>query len=156
MAGAVLVGYDGSDASRLAVDVAAERCAALKKRLVLVNVVPANLRQLSFTEFVLPNMDLSKLINVDKFQDAARKKLEQVAADLAKRGVDARAVVRAGDTADELLQAARDEGADEIVLGYMSYERALPYGVGSVAEKVLRYADRSVTIVRPPAAARKG
>lgn len=146
----VLVGYDGSEASRRALEFAAERCAALRKELVLCNVVPAGLRQFSLTEALLPNVELNKLFNPAKFADAARKQLEEVAAPLAKRGVVARVVVRAGDAADELLALAKDEGADEIVLGYKSYESKLPYGVGSVAEKVMRYADRTVTVVRPP------
>lgn len=155
----ILVGYDGSEASKLALEFAAERAAALKRRLVLVNVVPANLRHVGFSEMLLPGVDLSKLVKVDKFHDIAQARLSEVAADVAKRGIAVEAVVRTGDTADELLEAAKEADAEQVVLGYMSYEHKLPFGIGTVAEKVLRYADRTVTIVRPPGArggARRG
>lgn len=149
MARPLLVGYDGSDASKFALDFAAERCAALKRRLVLVNVVPANLKRTLFSEMLLPNIDLTKVVNVEKFPDLARKRLDEVAAEARKRGIEVEPVVRSGDTADEILAAAREVDAEQIVLGHMSYEHALPYGIGTVAEKVMRYADRTVTVVKP-------
>lgn len=155
MAGPILVGYDGSEASNVATQFAAERCRALRRKLVLCNVVPASLKHVAFSELLLPGIELNKLVNVEKFQDAARKRLEEVAAGLRRQGLEVEAVVRAGDTADELLAAARELHAEQLVLGYMSYEHKLPYGVGTVAEKVMRYADRTVTVVRPPGAPAK-
>jgi nucleotide-binding universal stress UspA family protein len=147
---AILVGYDGSSASQAALEFAAERARAGNARLVLCSVVPASLRNIAFTEMLLPGIEMSKVIQVDKFQETARKRLEEIATEVRKRGVLVVPMVRAGDAADELIAAAKEHDAEQIVVGYMSYEHKLPYGIGSVAEKVLRYADRTVTVVRPP------
>lgn len=58
-----------------------------------------------------------------------------------------------GDPASSILQEAREEGADCIVMsshGRTGWSRFL---LGSVAEKVVRHATCPVLIVRPPAAA---
>lgn len=147
---AILVGYDGSAAAQAALEFAVERARAGNAKILLCTVVPASLRNVSFTELLLPGIDLSKVIQVDKFQETARLKLEDIATDVRKRGVLVVPLVKAGDAADELVAAARENDVEQIVLGYMSYEHKLPYGIGSVAEKVVRTADRTVTIVRPP------
>jgi nucleotide-binding universal stress UspA family protein len=146
----ILVGYDGSEPSKHALAFAAERARAAGRRLVLVTVVPASLRNAGFSEMLLPGLDLSSLVKEDKFTDVARKGLEEVAAGLRAQGLQVDVDVRHGDAADELLEAARQHDPEQVVLGFMSYEHKLPMGLGSVAEKVLRYADRTVTIVRPP------
>ncbi|MCA1813203.1 MAG: universal stress protein [Halobacteriales archaeon] len=148
MPGSILVGYDGSDASKAALAFAAERAAVTKSKVLLVTVVPANLHNVGFTELLLPGIQLPKLVE-GTFEATAKKRLEDVAAPVRKHGVPVDVVVRSGDAADELIAAARDLEADEVVLGHKSYESKLPQGIGSIADKVLRYSDRTVTVVRP-------
>jgi nucleotide-binding universal stress UspA family protein len=147
MPGTIVVGYDGSDASKAALEFAAERAAVTKGRVLLVTVVPAKLQHVGFTELLLPGIQMPTS-SEGTFEATARKRLEEVAARVRARGLRVDAQARSGDAADELIEAAREAQADEIVLGYMSYEHKLPAGIGSVADKVLRYADRTVTIVR--------
>lgn len=154
MPGTILVGYDGSAASKAALAFAAERARASQAKLLLVTVVPARLQHVGFTELLLPGVELPKL-GEGTFEATAKKRLEEVAAQARAQGVQVEAQARSGDAADELVQAARDAQADEIVLGYMSYEHKLPQGIGTVAEKVLRHADRTVTVVRPRRASAK-
>jgi nucleotide-binding universal stress UspA family protein len=156
MARPFVVGFDGSEASRLALDFAAERAAALKRTLVLVNVVPASVKNLAFSELLLPGIDLSSVVKPGKFRDVAQQRLDEVAEEARKRGVEVQAMVRAGDSADELIAAARELDAEQIVLGFMSYEHKLPYGIGTVAEKVMRNAGCTVTVVRPHGKPAKG
>lgn len=54
--------------------------------------------------------------------------------------------------ADEILRSAKDEAADLVVLGTEGRTSVAKFFLGSVAEAVLRMADRDVLAV-PPASA---
>jgi nucleotide-binding universal stress UspA family protein len=62
--------------------------------------------------------------------------------------------VRLGSTAESILAEARDWKADLLVVGTHGRSRIARYFIGSVAEAVLRGADRNV-LVLPPAALRE-
>ncbi len=79
----------------------------------------------------------------DAFED-----LRPVATRLAAKGVRVSARVRYGEPATEIVQGARDEGADLIAMtthGRSGLGRLL---FGSVAEAVLRHADVPVFLMR--------
>jgi nucleotide-binding universal stress UspA family protein len=56
--------------------------------------------------------------------------------------------VTIGHPAQELVKAAKDVGADLIVLGHRGHSAIWDTFLGSVAEKVSRHAQCSVLIVR--------
>lgn len=149
MPGPILVGYDGSEAAKLALAFATELARERSATVVLCNVVPSSPQHMALSPLLYPSPEATRLVAVQSFRAAAGKRLEEVAAEARQGGVEVEAVVRTGNAADELLAAAREAGAEHVVLGFMSYEHALPAGIGSVAERVLRLADRTVTIVRP-------
>lgn len=73
-------------------------------------------------------------------RDHARRYLKRVQRRLARRDVRSRLLVRTGDTATEIVKAAREERVDLILMsthGRSGIRRAL---MGSVAESVLRSA----------------
>jgi nucleotide-binding universal stress UspA family protein len=71
-------------------------------------------------------------------ENAARVLLDREAEPLRGRGVDVSTILRVGDPADEILQAARDLDFGLIVVGTHG-RRGLPHAlIGSVAEKVVR------------------
>ncbi|MGQ0536859.1 MAG: universal stress protein [Methanobacteriota archaeon] len=143
----ILVGFDGSDASRKALEYAATARSA--SEIVVVNVVPSQLADKKFMEMLLPGIDLSRVAKGGSFKENAKRSIEDAIADLsAKMPEHTSVVIRQGDPADEILAAAKEKACDEIVLGFKSYEKKQPFFIGSVAEKVMRYADRTVTIVR--------
>lgn len=64
-------------------------------------------------------------------------------------GVATEAVVRSGDAAQEIVQAAAERGADLIVTGSRRRRGIDRLFLGSVARNVLQHAGVSVLIVRP-------
>jgi len=80
-------------------------------------------------------------------RDAAEALTEAAAELLAQSGKHARAEVREGDPADELLGLAESEGADLIVIGARGASLIQGLLVGSVADRLLKSAPCSVLIV---------
>lgn len=149
MHGPLLVGYDASPAARAALEQAAARAGHLRRRLVLVTVVPTPLQWASFTSMLLPGVDVPAIKEDPSYEHNARRALDEVAAGLRKGGIEVEAVVRLGDSADEILSVADELDADEIFVGYKSYEKSVRYGLGSTTDKIVRYSPRTVTVVRP-------
>ena len=133
--GVKLVAYDGSDASKKAVEQAVGLMAE-GDELVLVMVVPTAVIK-EFAD-VPPDISLQK----------ARGMVEGAVEGLRERGVRARGVVREGDIADEILNLSAELGADIIVIGHRGLSKIGRFAIGSVADRVVRYATRPVLIVR--------
>lgn len=72
---------------------------------------------------------------------------EELAGFAKAHGIDAPVTIRDGESADQILRAAHETGADLIVLG--RYGRGGPKPLGSVAEGVIRHSPVSVLVVRP-------
>jgi nucleotide-binding universal stress UspA family protein len=78
----------------------------------------------------------------------ARERLVALAAAFSGRGRQSIADVRQGEEASALLQAAEEEKADLIVVGSSGMSAIERFLLGSVSEKVLRYAPCSVLVVK--------
>ncbi len=86
-------------------------------------------------------------------QDAAHEHVPEpelrAVYDLARQeGVEARPLLRTGDPAAKILEAAAGEKADLIVMTTHGRSGVGRWVLGSVAEKVLRQADRPVLVIR--------
>ena len=75
---------------------------------------------------------------------------EDMAGRLSRGGLDARADVREGDPADEILSVARSWQADLIVMGTHGRTGLQRLVLGSVAQHVIAHAPCSVLVVREP------
>jgi len=73
------------------------------------------------------------------------KKMEEKAASL---GLRTRFVVRVGHPAEEIVDMAKEERVDAIVMGHVGGPAMQRWLVGSVAKRVLSYAHCTVIIVR--------
>jgi nucleotide-binding universal stress UspA family protein len=86
-------------------------------------------------------------------QDSSQRAEARALAPLARRaraaGVQCRVLVRAGNVADEILEAAWETGAGRIVIGTHAPGHISKLLIGSVAECVLRRAHVPVLIVGP-------
>ena len=143
----MLVAYDGSDASKKAIDMVM-KCANKEDEVTLLTVVPAELAESSFTKMLLPTIDLSSVVKSGSFKDKARDSLSKIVKQIETIVDNVNIAVEDGDPADEILITAKKTDADIIVLGYKGYGKEGRFLLGSVTDKVVRHASVSVMVVR--------
>ena len=143
----ILIAYDGSEASKKAIDVGL-KCDQKYDSIVLITIIPAELVESSFTKMLLPTIDMSSVVQSGGFKEKAMESLSTLAdsinANVSQINVD----VEIGDPADEILLAAKKLEVDLIVVGYKGYGKEGRFLLGSVTDKVVRYAGVSVLVVR--------
>jgi len=140
----MVIGIDFSDASRQATGVALNparitRCPDLH----LIHVIrPAAL--------IGPNDWLGAMSQYEKTVDAARRELDAICASaIAEESLRAFTHVRTGEPYREIVQLASDMEADLVVIGTHSRGGVSRLLMGSVAERVQRYAPCPVLTVKP-------
>jgi nucleotide-binding universal stress UspA family protein len=143
----LLVAYDGSEASNKAIDVAVQ-CSTPDDELVLLTVIPAALVESTFTNMLLPTIDLSTVVTPGTFKEKAMENLGKLAKELEGKISKVDVAVEAGDPADEILLVAKKYDSDIILIGYKGYGKEGRFLLGSVTDKVVRHASRSVLVVR--------
>jgi len=143
----MLIAYDGSDASKKAIDVAL-KCCEKEDQITLLTVIPAELAESSFTKMLLPTIDLSQIVKSGTFKEKAMETLTKVARELKGKVQKVEIVVESGDPADEILISAKKYNAEMIVIGYKGYGKEGRFLLGSVTDKVVRHAGISVLVVR--------
>jgi nucleotide-binding universal stress UspA family protein len=84
---------------------------------------------------------------IDVMESESLRLAEETAARFGEAGVPATATVRRGETAAELIEEARDFGADVIVVGSRGVGGLTRLLLGSVARRVLVHAPCSVLVV---------
>ena len=143
----MLVAYDGSDASIKAIDMVM-KCANKEDEIILLTVIPAELAESSFTKMLLPTIDLSSVVKSGSFKEKAMETLKKVVGEIEDSVSKVNIVVEAGDPADEILITAKKYESDIIIIGYKGYGKEGRFLLGSVTDKVVRHASRSVLVVR--------
>jgi nucleotide-binding universal stress UspA family protein len=143
----MLVAYDGSDASKKAIDMVL-KCAKKEDEITLLTVIPAELAESSFTKMLLPTIDLSNYVKSGSFKDKAMESLNRIVKEINNAIDKVDIAVESGDPADEILITAKKTEADVIVLGYKGYGKEGRFLLGSVTDKVVRHASVSVLVVR--------
>jgi len=143
----MLIAYDGSDASKKAIDMALN-CSDEEDEITLLTVIPAELAESSFTKMLLPTIDLSQIVKSGTFKEKAMESLSKVVKEIESNVKKVNIVVESGDPADEILLSAKKHEADIIVIGYKGYGKEGRFLLGSVTDKVVRHASRSVLVVR--------
>lgn len=132
----VLVGVDGSAGSRAAVSWIRDALAGSK-----VRVVAASAHQ--------PVVEWTPADSEENWRRGLERQIrEDFAADLVVDGVNLEAsVLRGSNTADLLLEAAKDHGVDLIVVGARGLGGFTGLRIGGVALRVLHQADRPIVVV---------
>jgi universal stress protein A len=136
---------DFSEASQKALAEALELAREFTAELVLVHVIPVLPPAPSDPNISFAVPEYERALHVD-----AERRLKEIAAQLAGKGVPVRTAVGHGDAGTEIVRIANDEAADLIVIathGVTGWRHAI---FGSVAEKVVRLAHRPVLTVPAP------
>jgi len=133
----ILVGFDGSQDSQIAVDFAADLAAHYGAELHLISVIQ------------LPEIadDIETEAILDRSQAAASDLLKSATEGLA--GTQLVTAVKVGHPAEQLIRYADDNDIDHIVLGHRGRSFFDRWLLGSVSRRVVAYASCTVTITRP-------
>jgi len=143
----ILIAYDGSDAAKKALEMT-KKCVNKEDEVVLLTVIPAELVQASFTKMLLPTIDLSDMVQSGSFKEKAMDTMTDVAKEIKDVVKNVDVAVESGDPADEILMTAKKFNVDIIILGYKGFGKEGRFLLGSVADKVVRHASKSVMVVR--------
>jgi nucleotide-binding universal stress UspA family protein len=141
----IVVGTDGSDTARKAVDEAIDLAKAVGAAVCLVSAYePVPQARLREEARQMPE-DLQWMVNPREEVDAT---LSDAADVVREAGLEVEAFAREGDPADAILDVAEERGADLIVVGNKGMTGARRFLLGSVPNKVSHHAPCSVMIVR--------
>jgi nucleotide-binding universal stress UspA family protein len=143
----LLIAYDGSDASEKAIDIAL-KCSDDEDEITILTVIPAALAESTFTNMLLPTINLSSVVQSGSFKEKAMENINKIAKGIKDKVKKVDVVVEAGDPADEILITSKKLDSDIIIIGYKGYGKEGRFLLGSVTDKVVRHASRSVLVVR--------
>jgi universal stress protein A len=140
----ILVPFDFSDGARRALAHAVASARAFNARLTLLHVVHLPYLGTGFG----PGEGLALEA---RLVEEMSSQLGVIADEVRAQGVAANAVVRVGHPSSEVVEAARRDDIDFIVMGTHGRTGLMHVLLGSVAERVVRHAPCPVTVVRPRA-----
>jgi nucleotide-binding universal stress UspA family protein len=140
----LLVALDGSARARSVLEASVVQAKTMGAKLVLFRAVGIPV-DLPFTAIAMSPDDIVKVL-----EQRARIELEDLARAVAV-GVPCEIRIASGTAWQTICDTARDIGADLIVIGSHGYG-GLDRVLGTTAARVVNHADRSVLVVRAPAA----
>jgi nucleotide-binding universal stress UspA family protein len=133
----ILVGYDGSAQSQKAVDVALSLAGCLGSTVLLFAVARP------------PEPATS--VELEAMLDDAREHYEQgfkpIMEKARQHNVNVQTAIAVGHPAEQIIHRAESDGADLIILGRRGRSIVARMMLGSVSERVLRYAHCPVMVI---------
>ena len=142
MPAVILVGVDGSEASRRAVEFARERATALGAGLVIAHIIPW-----SPYSFTTPEENEARPQRRAAELAAAQEQILEPAIELVGDAVECTPVAKHGDRSELLAELAREHGASQIIVGRTGESRLKNALFGSVPSHLIQIADVPVTVV---------
>jgi nucleotide-binding universal stress UspA family protein len=138
----ILVPTDGSEHARKAVNYACELALKFRATVCLLHVVPLPPALFHEAAFSMPDLQ--------KFQEEDGKRIiEEAKRETKDRGVkEVQSAVVQGNPASRIIEFARSEGVDLIVMGNRGLSGIKEFVLGSVSHRVTHLADCTVTIVK--------
>lgn len=148
----ILMGTDFSDYSKEALDYAVLLAKQFGADLYLLHVfdVPTYIPGLA-------SVDGPEVFEwIRTLREVEQKRLEDLAEEVRQKGVPVHPILKDGAPFREILRAAEDIAADQIVLGTQGRTGLDRLMMGSVAERVARRAPCPIFLVKPKASTVKG
>jgi nucleotide-binding universal stress UspA family protein len=142
----ILVPTDFSEGSRRALERAVSIARGTQAEIVLLHVVEPMVAPTIFPEQSLATLDLSG------WMERAERRLRGLVQEYRAKGARIREVVRPGYPAHDIIETAREEGVDLIVIGSAGHTAAAYAFLGSTVERVVRKAHCEVLVTRSGAA----
>ena len=132
----ILLAYDGSEGARRALECAAD-LARVGDHMSVISVAEG-----------IPLFGHTSALRSPEQQEERQEDLDEASDLLSARGIASELVRRSGDPATAILELAREQDVDLIVLGTRGLSSAERWLVGSVSTKVLHHAHCSVLVAR--------
>ena len=142
----ILFATDGSDCSREAAEKAIALVRTDRVEAVVVSIAPVPVPSDIPSMVGAPYVDYEILM--EEVNAEARKHAEGVAHILAARGIEPRIEIREGDAAAGILELARQEKPDLLVMGSHGKSGIRRLILGSVSQRVVTDAPCPVLVVR--------
>lgn len=139
----IMVATDGSESAKKAVDTAVEIARECEKKLYAVHVI-----SLGFLYESLPTDEELEAAFQEKLMTEGKQATAYVENAGRAANVEIESVILRGIPAEEIIGFAEKNDIDLIVMGTHGLTGIKRFLLGSVAEKVVRHATKSVLVVR--------
>ncbi|MEA2574176.1 MAG: hypothetical protein QOH93_1474 [Chloroflexia bacterium] len=144
----VMLPLDNTHPTEAVLNVAAEIAQTCGAKVEIVNVVPT-IGTLTGDEQAAARLTpIATSAALDAEEGASRQYLQSVVDQLIARGIATRAEVRRGDTAQSLVEAARESGASLVVLATHARAGLGAFWIGSVAAGIISKVSQPLLLVR--------
>ena len=149
----ILVPLDGTDLSLRALDRAKEEALKSNSSLILLYVLDNTcFCPVGIKDFLsqIHDFDSSQQNYINVLKKGVELMINEALRGINQQGIEARFSIRIGVPADEILDVARSEKADVIIMGSSGSLKRLNErkGIGSVSRWVMELADCPVILIR--------
>ncbi|CCO06982.1 universal stress protein [Desulforamulus hydrothermalis] len=141
----ILVPLDGSERARKALSHAVELAAKLAAKITLMHVVPS---LPPYVNTAVDRLGQAQQAIVEELMKNGQELLDQYISMFSGNNIAVDTFIVMGQPADEILEKARAENYDLIILGSRGLGEIKGYLMGSVSNRVSRHASCPVLIIR--------
>jgi len=141
----ILVPLDGSERAAKALVHALELAKRLGSKVTLIHVVPS---LPPYINTAVDRLGHAQQSIVNELLRHGKEMLEQVVSSNSDKGIEIDTYTVMGQPADEILEKAKSENYDLIVMGSRGLGEIKGYIMGSVSNRVSRHASCPVLIIR--------
>lgn len=141
----ILVPLDGSDRSTKALSHTVELAQKLSAKVTLIHVVPS---LPPYVNTAVDRLGHAQQSILDELMKNGQELLSQYVSSIQDKNIEVDTVTVMGQPADEIIEKARAENYDLIVVGSRGLGEIKGYLMGSVSNRVSRHASCPVLIIR--------